>query len=74
MAQSLYQVGDILPMRKDGKFEGNAEVTGFSADDSGDRVIELKVIELAPDYSGPFKLGTILTFPEQGFVGTFKTP
>ncbi len=74
MAESLYQVGDVLPLRKDGKFEGNAEVTGFSADQSGDRVIELKVIELAPGYSGPLKLGTILKLPDQGFIGTFKTP
>ena len=66
----MYQEGDKLPLSRDGNQYGTIKVVSV-IEERGETQIVAEVIELRHDYSGTFKVGTRLKFPEDGYVGTF---
>ncbi len=71
MAEAIYKVGDRVVMRTHGKVDGTLEVKAVITGSDLKRRVHAKVIELVQGYSGKFKVGTMLNFPEDEFVGTF---
>ncbi len=71
MAEHIYNVGNQFPMRTHGKLDGTLEVKSITTDDDGKRHVHAEVIELVQGYSGKFKVGTTLNFPEDEFIGTY---
>ena len=71
MAEAIYKVGDRVVMRSHGKVDGTLEVKSVTMGSDLKRRVHAKVIELVQGYSGKFKVGTMLSFPEDEFVGTF---
>ena len=70
MADGLYSVGDRIRFQQGGRPAGMYEVKSITLDGDGKRQVHLEVSELVQGYSGPFKVGTPLRFPEDGIVGT----
>ena len=71
MAEAIYKVGDRVAMRSHGKVDGTLEVKSVTTGSDLKRRVHAKVIELVQGYSGKFKVGTMFSFPENEFVGTF---
>ena len=69
-----YQVGDIMPLREKGEQFANVRIVRKFSNDDGEQMVESEVIELAQTYRGNLKLGAKITFPEDGYVGTFDNP
>ena len=74
MAEQIYNVGDQFTMQTYGKPAGTLEVKSITTDDGGKRHVHAEVIELVQGYSGEFKVGTILSFPEKEFISTYTQP
>ncbi len=69
-----YADGQVLPLRQNGEFVANARVVRTFQDDEGTATVETEIVELSSSYRGTLKLGARITFPEDGFVGTFENP
>ncbi len=69
-----YSVGDVMPLRENGEHFADVRVVRKFPNDDGEQMVETEVIKLAPGYRGNLKLGAKLTFPEDGYVGTFENP
>ena len=70
----IYQIGDVLLFRENGKHVYDVTVVRRFKDGEGEQMVEFEITELAQDYLGTMKIGTKLTVPEDGFVGTFENP
>lgn len=70
----LYPIGQLIPLRDKGEHFANARVVRKFQNDEGEQMMETELIELASGYVGKLKLGAKLTFPEDGYVGTFENP
>ncbi len=69
-----YKVGHVMPLREKGEHFANVRVVRNFSNEDGEQMVETEIIELASRYRGNFKLGAKLTFPEEGYVGTFENP
>ena len=73
MTDEKYQVGSIVPLRQDGEQIGTLRIISKCQDEAGERQVEAEIDSLAASYDGSFKVGTMLRFPEDGYIGTFQT-
>mgnify|MGYP001176715289 CR=1 FL=1 len=69
-----YPVGLVLPLREKGEYFADVRVVRRYRNDEGEQMIETEIVALSNAYRGNFAIGTKITFPEDGFIGTFANP
>jgi hypothetical protein len=73
-AMERYKIGHRMPFREKDVHVANAEIVRRFVSDAGEQMIEARIIEIAPSYSGTLRPGTMVTFPEEGFEGVYQKP
>lgn len=69
-----YPIGQVMPLREKGEYFADVRVIRRFRGDEGEQMVETEITALSTTYRGNLKLGAKITFPEDGFVGTFENP